>query len=133
MRRDRRHAKIDRGDEDAAFGKRLRHKVVVGAVLAGPGAAMHLQRRREWPRPAWPVQPCQHPLLVLDILDREGVVGGDRIRHGFLPKLMGQSRVSASRLPQSPPPQDLSGGRYFGSALRQTRREERRKSNMPIT
>jgi hypothetical protein len=46
---------------------------------------------------------------------------------------MGQSRISAAGLPQSPPHQDLRGRREFGSALRQTRREERRKSNMAIT
>jgi len=102
MRRDRRHAEIDRGDENAAFGKRLRHKVVVGAVLTGPGAAVHLQRRRKRPRAARPVEPRQHPLLVLDILDRDGVGGVDCIRHGFLPKLIGQSRALASRLPRAP-------------------------------
>ena len=37
--------------------------------------------------------------INLGILDSDGVVGGERIRHGFLPKLMGQSRASAPRLP----------------------------------
>jgi hypothetical protein len=63
---------------------------------------MHLQRRRERPRAARPVEPREHPFLLLNILDGAGVVGGGRVRHRFLPKLMGQSTASAPRLPRSP-------------------------------
>src|SRR6185503_15466456 len=77
MRRHRRHAEVDRGDEDATFSERLRHEVVVRAVLAGPGAAVYLQRRWKRPGSLRPVQASKHARLVFDILDGDG--GTDRI------------------------------------------------------
>ena len=76
---------------DAALGQGFRHEVVVDAVLVDPSAAMHLQRRRERPGAARPVDARQHRLaalaLVFDILDAQFVasIGKRGGRHGFLP------------------------------------------------
>jgi hypothetical protein len=84
MRGHRGHAKIDRGDEDAALGQRLGHEGVVGAILAGPGTAVHLQCCRKRPGTRRPVQASKQARLIFDILDGDGVTGDERIGHGFL-------------------------------------------------
>ena len=55
----RRHAEIDRQHDDAAFRQRLVERRVVEPVARRPGAAMHVDQRRERPCALRLVQPRQ--------------------------------------------------------------------------
>src|SRR5579862_7719643 len=86
----RRHAEIDGCDQDAALGQGPGDKVVVGAVLMDPGAAMHLDHRRVGATAGRPVEPRQQRAaalaLVFDIFHPQvrADIRFERRRHRFL-------------------------------------------------
>ena len=63
-------AKVDRQHHDAGGRQIERGVLPVGAVLVGPGAAMHLQHRRERSAAARLVKPRQPGLLAVALVDQ---------------------------------------------------------------